>query len=971
VRSLLRRIRWRRLVKRVLLTVAIACVSYLVIANVLLRTRLLRNVVSGSSVNFAVMGNATDLRLDYASAYSIVPGRVHVEGLTLRGREQTVEWFLTLDHADVVISLGDLLHNTFHATRLRSSGLAIRARLRLDRVDATPDVVAALPAIAGFADPPLMDEGPEQAPLTDATYHLWAVDLEDVDVEHVREVWIHTLRAEGDTHVRGRWLFHPQRGLDVGPATVEANGVDFSYGSLPLATGVLGSFAATVEPFDLREVHGLDVLDHVSYDGHLEGRAVVANALRLLAPRSAVRFSRWEGPFDARVVLDHGRLFDGTHVSSETTDSAIEVDGLAFEAPSHTELGVEERVATIDTHISGLRISHLGAEQARVASISVAVTSRQLHLAHLGGGDARFSLDVGGARTDDLGAWQRYLPSTSAFAIQSGTGTAEGHADGSLVEEGGWAVGHATVAADDVVVGVGPAVVAGKLAAHVDLRRGTWANRKVDLSGSDVVVHAVSVKYPRGGAALLVVPSTTVVAPRLVFAPSGVDGHVSIDLPRADLDHLGGLQELAPLPKGVAIESGRGRAKLHADIELRTGSMHGDGEIVLQGLRARVLSTELFGDLSCSVKARRTGGPEGSTDLSGTTLAMTHAGTGSAAPLEDAWWARGALTQATVSTRGGVRFAARVHVSAKDASPATALVSQNTAIPAWATDIFRMPVLDADAEVRVAPSSFEVRSLTAHGGSASVRAEYAKRDGRQNGAVLLDLGWIDLGYDLADGSTGLVLVGPDAWYGRQVASLRDVAVAARSKVDTAEQLARYAAMTPALRKDEARTLAARCALEARSCDGTSIDGLLRTAADAGERDTLSGIAYAPMVIAAATGGKDGTTLDPRVVGSVAEALRIGGESTLDDIPSMAGAASDSDAARGKVIVVVGRVSSIRRDGPTSVGTLTTDPEPVYFVTPFATSVVPESTARFRGVFVQRYAPADGPPSLVLVGAFAP
>ena len=98
MRSLLRRIRWRRLVKRVLLTVAIACVSYLVIANVLLRTRLLRNVVSGSSVNFAVMGNATDLRLDYASAYSIVPGRVHVEGLTLRGREQTVEWFLTLDH---------------------------------------------------------------------------------------------------------------------------------------------------------------------------------------------------------------------------------------------------------------------------------------------------------------------------------------------------------------------------------------------------------------------------------------------------------------------------------------------------------------------------------------------------------------------------------------------------------------------------------------------------------------------------------------------------------------------------------------------------------------------------------------------------------------------------------------------------------------------------------------------------------
>jgi hypothetical protein len=955
------------------LIAAIACVSYLLIANVLLRTRLLRNLVSGSSVNFAVMGNSTDLRLDYASAYSFFPGRVHVEGLTLRGREQAVEWFLTLDHVDAVVSLGDLLHHTFHATRLRSSGFAIRARLRLDRVDATPDVVAALPAIAGFADPPLRDEGPGQAPLTDATYHLWAVDLEDVDVEHVREVWIHTLRAEGDTHVRGRWLFHPQRGLDVGPATAEANGVDFSYGSIPLATGIRGTFGTAVEPFDLREVHGLDVLDHVSYDGHLEGRAVVAEVLRLLAPRRGVRFSRWEGPFDAHVVLDHGKLLDGTHVSSETTDAVIEAAGLALEAPIRTELGVTDRVATIDTQVSGLRISRLGLEHARVASISATVTSRQLRLARLGGGDVRFSLDVGGARTNDLGAWQRHSSPTSVFAVQSGTGTAEGHAEGSLVEEGGWAVGHATLVADDVVVGMGPAVATGNLAAHVDLRRGTWANRKVDLSGTDVAVRGVSVKSARGGAPLLAVPALTVIAPDLTLAPSGVNGHVSLDLPRADLGHLDGLHELTPLPAGVVIEDGRGQAKLHADIELGTGAMHGDGEILLRGLRARVLSTELFGDLSCSVKARRNGGPEGSTDLSGSTVAMTHAGTGTAAPLEDAWWARGALTQATVWTRGGIRFDGRAHFTAKDASPATTLVSQNTAVPAWAADIFRMPVLDADAEVRVAPSTFEVRSLLAHGGSTSVRAEYARRNGRQDGGALLDLGWIDLGYDLAEGSTGLVFVGPDAWFGRKVATLRDAAAAARSKVNAAERLARYAAMTPTLRGDEARTLAARCALEARSCDGASIDSLLRAAPDGRERDRLGGIAYAPMVVAAAKGGKDGSTLDPRVVGSVAEALRIGGESTLDDIPEMtpAAAARDSAAARGKVVAVAGRISSIRREGTTSVGTLTTDAEPVDFVTPFAADVAPQNPARFRGVFVQRHASADGPSSLVLVGAFSP
>jgi hypothetical protein len=241
--------------------------------------------------------------------------------------------------------------------------------------------------------------------------------------------------------------------------------------------------------------------------------------------------------------------------------------------------------------------------------------------------------------------------------------------------------------------------------------------------------------------------------------------------------------------------------------------------------------------------------------------------------------------------------------------------------------------------------------------------------------VLVDLGWISLGYDLSDGTTGLVLVDPEGWFGRETATMRSAAGTAKEKSDGPEQLARYVAMTPGLRKNEAMALAAECSLERGSCDGKSIGDLLLTAADAGERDTLSGVTYAPLLVAAAQGGTDGTTLDPLVIGSSVEALRLGSESTLDKIPSIAivAAASDSDAARGKVIVVAGRVSLIRREGAYSVGTLTTDAEPIYFVTPFATDGVPETLVHFRGVFVQRYAPETTPPSglpsLVLVGAF--
>src|ERR1700690_4485474 len=294
-----RRPRWQKLVAAVLGIVVIAAVSYLLAVNVLLRTRLLRNAISGSPLHFAISGTSAALHLDYDSAYSIVPGRVHIDGLTIRGRERTVEWFLSLDHADVAISLVDLLRRRFHATRLRSSGFAIRARLRLEPAEATPEVLAALPPIAGLADPPILDVGPAPPPLTDANYKLWMVDLEDVDVEHVREVWIHTVRSGGDTRVRGRWIFRPGRWLDVGPATVDANGVDVFYGSHPLATGLRGSIAGTVHPFDLRQAKGLAVFDHVSSTGQLGGRAVIAGALRLLEPRSGRALPRGGGPFRA------------------------------------------------------------------------------------------------------------------------------------------------------------------------------------------------------------------------------------------------------------------------------------------------------------------------------------------------------------------------------------------------------------------------------------------------------------------------------------------------------------------------------------------------------------------------------------------------------------------------------------------------------------------------------------------------
>ena len=119
---------------------------------------------------------------------------------------------------------------------------------------ATPEVVAALPPIAGFADPPLLDGGPRTLPLTDATTTCGPSSRG---------------RRRG-ARARGLDPHHPLGGrlprlrpVALPPAAMARRRARewtwtgrHSYGSHPLATGVRGSFGATVHPFDLRQPRG-------------------------------------------------------------------------------------------------------------------------------------------------------------------------------------------------------------------------------------------------------------------------------------------------------------------------------------------------------------------------------------------------------------------------------------------------------------------------------------------------------------------------------------------------------------------------------------------------------------------------------------------------------------------------------------------------------------------------------------------
>src|SRR6187399_2488055 len=114
-------------------------VGYLLVANLLLSTSILRSAVSSSD----------DLKVAYGSAYSPWPGRVYFNELALLIEDHNVQVAIDVDHGHADIDLLPLTRRKFHARRVEVEGVSYRMRHKLSQVGEQAARLAAYPKIAG------------------------------------------------------------------------------------------------------------------------------------------------------------------------------------------------------------------------------------------------------------------------------------------------------------------------------------------------------------------------------------------------------------------------------------------------------------------------------------------------------------------------------------------------------------------------------------------------------------------------------------------------------------------------------------------------------------------------------------------------------------------------------------------------------------------------------------------------------
>ncbi len=743
--------------KRIAIGVIALWVIVVAGGNVFLRTNLFKNLMAFDT---------QAMTLEYEAAYSWFPFRAHVENLTVRGSDSHVQWLLTVDHADTFIWPWEFAKHRIHTSETHASGVSFVARTRFAPEEITPDLLVSLPRIPGFSDPPL--KIPVPPPPSDEDYDLWSADLEEVTADHVREVWIDTVRATGEIRVSGRWYFRPLRELDFGPSEIELTNVEVNDGNLPIARDLDGAVQLRIFPFDVRGPRGLDMLDQFSGTAKIGATISVDGAGHLLSLKTA-HLSDGEVTLHTDVRIDHGLLSPGSHADAAVSETKLRVSSgalqLAVKTAATASFDVDETKTLVGRACTkGLVVSKAGAPAAS-ASLQTEITSRKLRLAH-GFDDASFHLHATNIRTRSLEEWVTPGDQNSFWA----TGVVNADADLDVLQDPPRARGKLYFAVADVMIAQNSLRITTNLKGETKIENASLDEKKfdgsVDLELRDVVANWISKSNVR----LFGAPEITVRAPELVITKSGMRGKVDVDLPRAESGDLATLHDLLPLPDTVKLVGGVATANAHAEIDLASLSGHGEMNLLASRLHVQIDDGAVYGNLGLRLRALR--GANGTTDLSGSTLTFSRGDAPNAPTNAPPWSARFEAVQARLVMSPTPYLTASLRGVATDASPATMFISGSTGIPNWLANAFRMPGLQIATGLLIAERRLEIQNLDARGDNAFVRFEYSHMGALKDGAMYVGASPFAAGVDLAGGSGRLIVFGPEKWFVQDVAKIR-------------------------------------------------------------------------------------------------------------------------------------------------------------------------------------------------------
>jgi hypothetical protein len=420
-----------------------------------------------------------DIGMQWTYAISMYPGQVTVHGFFMRLQDANIQFTLSIGEAQAHFTFKDMLHRTFHITRVDGRHAIYLMRMRRTPAEVAETDLSTLPLLEGFPAVPLRRtvEPPPSPPKTpEEIAGIWTVHIEGVHQE-VDEGWFEGLRYRGPSTATGSFSLKPQYLVIVDGHWHVAGGA-FTLGHDPLADNPHGDASVRISPFDPSVTPGNEPLRYLDGLMSLEGRLSNARFLNpVLSHTTAPHFGSAEGNFELYFHFDRGLVGTGTRLRIKANDWQIG-RGRYVVTANYAQLdSTVDLVDGIPTSLTNLDLGPYQVQRTKtddepggelITGDGMVLRLSATALDTLGPffSDLGYEFKLHEARMSDLRRLNVYLPGTGFFEVLGGEGTLSGDfvspADGN---------GHGAVdiAAKDAAARVQRVRLGGGVRLHLDL----------------------------------------------------------------------------------------------------------------------------------------------------------------------------------------------------------------------------------------------------------------------------------------------------------------------------------------------------------------------------------------------------------------------------------------------------------------------------------------------------------------------
>ncbi len=257
--------------------------------------------------------NADSAAFEYRFAWAPWPTRIKVYGLQVTGQDPNVQFAIGVEEAWLTLELwAAVSERTITISRLRGSGVSVRALQRLDPWALDDAKVKALPDIPGRTKPPITFAHVPPPPATRADYDQVSIEVRDIDAT-AHELWIDEFRHRGDLHVTGAFLFRPGLELHIGPnAAVDIRNGELDIAGIRVLTKLEGRATTETPYFNPVEPEGMAILRFFSGSIAIRAELVNAESANYFLGPAGVEVHGGAGRLSLRFAFDRGMVRPGT-----------------------------------------------------------------------------------------------------------------------------------------------------------------------------------------------------------------------------------------------------------------------------------------------------------------------------------------------------------------------------------------------------------------------------------------------------------------------------------------------------------------------------------------------------------------------------------------------------------------------------------------------------------------------------------